>query len=82
MADRVAFESGSLARVQVVTRDPFGVLARAAAGRRVRRLTIVSPWLSCAGDRAVTLRDLVERVKEGGGAIVLLTRPPARLAHA
>lgn len=71
------------AQVTVLARDPFGVFLRAAARERVRRLTIVSPWITaeCPGC-TVTFCDLVRRVGIRGGSFVLITRPPTTSTHA
>jgi phosphatidylserine/phosphatidylglycerophosphate/cardiolipin synthase-like enzyme len=70
------------AHVQVTTGDVLGsfVAAVTRTRRRLRRLTIVSPWISYGED--FPLARLLQRAERDHAAVVLVTRPPTTESHA
>jgi hypothetical protein len=70
------------AHVQLATGDVLEAFARAVARtpRRLRRLTVVSPWVSY--DDSSPLLRLLRRAEHDGAAVVLVTRPATCESHA
>lgn len=70
------------ARVQLLTRDPFGAFVAAAVRERLQRITIVSPWISDLNGRERSLGDVIGHAEVHDAAVVLITRPAQSEAHA
>jgi hypothetical protein len=70
------------AHVQLATGDVVEAFARAVVRtpRRVRRLTVVSPWVSY--DDSSPLPRLLRRAEHDGAAVILVTRSATSDSHA
>jgi phosphatidylserine/phosphatidylglycerophosphate/cardiolipin synthase-like enzyme len=67
--------------VRVLTGDVLDVFVRAALrAADVRRISLVSPWVSDAASRGALGR-LIAHARRSSAGIVLITRPPATAAH-